>query len=267
MNAKTLSLLLLTVVTLGLAGFLWKTMDEAKQERQKLTEELLNRSNEVVRTEGKVNELKSVNTHLETTLARKSDELSSYSNKWSSTTQQLAKTEQLAKDAAAAAEAEIAKRNSRINELSGEKDELSKKMEGLNVEISGLNTQIKDTETKLAASEGDRALLEKELKRLLAEKAELERKFNDLAVLKKQVQKLKDELSISRRLEFIRKGLYGFDKKGAEVLNEGVRPKTVGSNAAPGLVLNATVGTDGSAKVEVTTNAPASAPASPVKTP
>ena len=35
-----------------------------------------------------------------------------------------------------------------------------------------------------------------ELKRLMAEKAELERQFNDLAVLRAQVSKLKEELSI-----------------------------------------------------------------------
>ena len=260
MNAKTLGLLLLTAVTICLAGFLWKTMDEDKQERQKLTEEIRAKSNEVVRTVGKLSELQSVNTHLETTLEVKIDELSTYSNKWTSATAQLAKTEQQAKEAAAAAEEEIAKRNARINELANEKDGLSKKMDGLNLEITGLNSQIKDTEAKLAASEGDRAVLEKELKRLLAEKAELERRFNDLALLRKQVQKLKDELSISRRLDFIRKGLYGFDKKGAEVLNEGVRPKIDGTNSNSGLVLSATLGTDGSAKVEVGTNAPVKKP-------
>jgi chromosome segregation ATPase len=183
MNAKTLGLLLLTAVAICLAGFLWKTIEEDKQERQKLTEEIHAKSNEVVRTVGKLSELQSVNTHLETTLERKSDELSTYSNKLNSASVQLAKTEQQAKEASAAAEAEIAKRNSRIAELTGEKDDLTKKMDGLNLEISGLNNQIKDTEAKLSASEGDRALLEKELKRLLAEKAELERRFNDLALL------------------------------------------------------------------------------------
>lgn len=262
MKAKTISLILLLVAVAGLAAYLWTEMDKAQKESQKLTEQVIAKSNEVVKVTGKVTELESVNTHLESTLARRTDEIGVYSNKWTSATVQLAKTEQQAREAAAAAQAEITKRNSRISELSGEKDDLSKKMEGLNSEITGLSSQIKDTEAKLAASEGDRAILEKELKRLLAEKAELERKFNDLALLKKQVQKLKDELSISRRLDFIRKGLYGFDKKGAEVLNEGVRPKVGDSNAPTGLVLNATVGTDGSARVEIQTNA-----APPVKTP
>jgi hypothetical protein len=78
---------------------------------------------------------------------------------------------------------------------------------------------ISDTEKKLAASEGDREFLLKELKRLQAEKAELERQFNDLSVLRTQVAKLKEELSISRRLEWIRMGIYGAQsQKGAERL-------------------------------------------------
>ncbi len=42
----------------------------------------------------------------------------------------------------------------------------------------------------------------------MAEKAELERQFNDLAVLRAQVSKLKEELSVARRLEWIRQGLF-----------------------------------------------------------
>jgi len=61
-----------------------------------------------------------------------------------------------------------------------------------------------DTERKLAASEGDREFLLAELKRLQAEKVDLERQFNDLALLRDQIRKLKDELSIASRLEWIR---------------------------------------------------------------
>jgi hypothetical protein len=53
----------------------------------------------------------------------------------------------------------------------------------------------------------------------MTEKAELERQFNDLDVLRKQVAKLKEELSIARRLEWIRKGLFAAsEQKGAQGL-------------------------------------------------
>jgi len=65
----------------------------------------------------------------------------------------------------------------------------------------------------------------KELKRLQSEKAELERQFNDLSTLRTQVAKLKEELSVSRRLEWIRMGIYGNqEKKGAERLLAGATP-------------------------------------------
>jgi hypothetical protein len=88
---------------------------------------------------------------------------------------------------------------------------------------------------------------------LQAEKAELERQFNDLAALRDQVRKLKDELSIARRLEWIRRGLYG-SEKGAEKLQKGLA-------SVPGQTnfdLNVEIRQDGGAKiVQPPTNAPA----------
>src|SRR5262249_43185537 len=133
----------------------------------------------------------------------------------------LVKTEDQAKTAAQQAKEEIAKRDAKINDLEGRNDDLTKQMNDLNTSINNLEAQITVTQKKLADSEGDRELLLKELKRLQAEKAELERKFNDLAVLRDQVRKLRDELSIARRLEWIRRGLYG-SERGAEKLQKGL---------------------------------------------
>src|SRR5204862_4664146 len=115
---------------------------------------------------------------------------------------------------------ELAKRDAKINDLETQRDDLTHKMDDFKTAITNLETQIGETEKKLAASEGDREFLLKELKRLQAEKAELERQFNDLAMLREQVRKLRDELSISKRLDWIRRGLYG-SLKGAEKLQEG----------------------------------------------
>ena len=125
----------------------------------------------------------------------------------------------LVSTAAEAAKSEMARRDAKINELEAQNTALDKQATDLKSAIGNLEKSIADTEKKLAASEGDREFLLKELKRLQAEKAELERQFNDLAVLKTQVSKLKDELSIARRLEWIRMGIYGMQNvKGAEKL-------------------------------------------------
>ena len=255
MNSKTLIILL----ALGIAGLAtgWViTSHQATQQHELAVSRIGSLSNELVQTTVQLTDQKSVNARLNTDLTQRETELSTVSNKWTSVTAELLKTEAEAKAASEAAKAEIDKRNARITELEGEKDELTHKMDGLTTQITGLSGQIKETERRLAASEGDRELLKKELKRLMAEKAELEKKFSDLAALREQVKKLKEELSIRTRIDFIRRGLYGFEKKGAQLLVEGIKspgPKT--TNAA--VEIKAEIGTDGSAKVSTSTNAPA----------
>ena len=111
------------------------------------------------------------------------------------------------------------RKDAKIAELTSQTNVLSRKMDDLTSSIGSLSKQIADTEKKLTASEGDREFLLKELKRLQSEKAELERQFNDLSALRTQVAHLKEELSIARRLEWIRMGIYGLqEQKGAERL-------------------------------------------------
>src|SRR5437870_12087954 len=116
-----------------------------------------------------------------------------------------------------------------------------------------------DIEKKHSSSERNREFLLKDLKRLQTEKAELERKFNDLALLRTQVAKLKDELSIARRLEWIRMGIYGMQaQKGAERL----MATTPAPNTASNFNLQVELKQDGGASiVPLKTNAPANAPA------
>jgi chromosome segregation ATPase len=123
--------------------------------------------------------------------------------------------------------------------------------------ISNLENQIADTQKRLDASEGDKAFLTKELQRLMAEKAELERQFNDLAILKKQVSKLKEELSIARRLEWIREGIFASaEQKGAQKLMQGANSGAIRPADTNKYDLNVEVNADGTVKViaPITTN-------------
>ena len=53
----------------------------------------------------------------------------------------------------------------------------------------------------------------------MAQKAELEHKFNDLDEVRGQVKKLRDELFVARRLEWMREGIdTATQHKGAELL-------------------------------------------------
>lgn len=217
-------------VSAGLAFWLYRTDQRATSERAAAARVAGTLSNEWVTAAQKLSEEQKVSARLNTDLSAKLEELGVYSNRWTYVATELNRTESEAKAAAAAARAEIEKRDQHITGLENEKDELGKKMNDLNGQIGSLSGQIRETERKLAASEGDRDYLKTELKRLLVEKSELERKFADLALLREQVKKLKEELSIANRIDFIRRGLYGTATKGATMLQNGIK------NPAPTLV-------------------------------
>jgi len=254
MKGKT-GIVVLVVVCIALGVGLLIRHAKAVQEQQDAEAKIMTLSNQWVKTEGDLNEQRKVNATMEKTLETKSTETESLSNKLENLTATLVKTEEQAKTAAQQAKDEIAKRDAKIADLEGKNDDLTKQMSDLNTSINNLESQIADTQKRLAASEGDREFLLKELKRLQAEKAELERKFNDLAVLRDQVRKLRDELSIARRLEWIRRGLYG-SEKGAEKLQKGLAAAGPQTNYD----LNVEIKQSGGAKIAPTaTNSPAAA--------
>ncbi len=251
-------LIVVIVIALGLGIGLLVRHNQAVQEAQKSQENITSLSNNVVRTQGKVDELTRVNSTLQTNLVERTRELETTSNKFTDVSAALAKTEAEAQAAAEQAAAEMAKRDSKIAELQGQNDEMTKRMLELNNSLGSLEKQIAVTEKKLAASEGDREFLLRELKRLQGEKAELEKQFNDLAMLREQVRRLKDELSISQRLDWIRRGIYGSTQKGAgaAALMDKTRPAT-GTNANADL--NVELQQNGGVKVQsgnTATNSP-----------
>jgi len=247
MNSKTLSIFLgLLALGLGIGWLL--TFRDSGQRAAEAGAQMARMSNELVEAATRLTQEQREGLRLQTNLALRTQELGVISNRWNTTAEALIKTAADAKAAATAAQAQIEKRDRQISELEGERDDLTQRMEGLNGEIRTLNGKISDTERKLAASEGNRDQLQKELRRLLAEKADLERRFNDLATLRERVNKLKDELNVARRSDWIRRGIYGTGKKGAQVLNEGIRrPAPV--IPTTNIPLEAELGTDGSVKV------------------
>jgi chromosome segregation ATPase len=206
------AVILLIVVVLMLSVGLWLRHTKAEKRSQNDIATITQLSNQVVAAKQELEEQRQVNTRLETDLGLGKDELKKISSTLTQTVANLARTEAEAKKAQEQFQKEMAARDARIGELEGQRDDLTKRMTELNGSIENLETAIAATQKKLDASEGDRAFLLKELKRLQAEKMELERQFNDLAMLRDQVKKLKDELSISRRLEWLRKGIYGTPK-------------------------------------------------------
>ena len=211
---------ILILACAALAGGLFYRHATATKQTKADTETITQLSTKVSETERQLAEQSAVNQVLEKDIAARTAKLLDTSNTLVTVTATLAKVREEAQTAAATAAANLEQRDKRINELEGQRDDLTKRMTDLNSQINGLDTAINDLNRKLAASEGDREFLLKELKRLQTEKNELERQFNDMAMLREQVRKLRDELSISKRLDWIRRGLYG-TLKGAERLQRG----------------------------------------------
>jgi chromosome segregation ATPase len=192
-------------------------------------------------------------------LASSRQEALTFSNQFTETSGTLADTKaslQNARD-------QITSLNSHIADLEAQNQVLDQRTAALTSAIAGLNTQITDTQQKLAGSETNNAFLEKELQQQTAARAELESKFNNLATVKAQVKKLKDDLFVARRLEWMRDGSDpGLQQKGGQMLMQ--RTAATNTTQPPHYDLNVEVSSDGSIHV---ISSPASAPATTTNPP
>jgi chromosome segregation ATPase len=252
-------LLFLFCVALGVVLYMHNRKNE---ELQKTTEEtsaaLTTVSTQLTNKSKDLSEQQQVNEALDKTNKTLEAEVVVFSNKLTETRTALEKTEADAKAKEQTAQTELAKRDAKIADLQGQKDDMSKRINSMSNVLAELQTQITSTERKLAVSDGDREFLLKELKRMQTEKADLERQFNDLKAIKVQVTKLKEELAIARRLEFIRAGVFS-GMKGGELLTKKTPPTQTGKSAT-NFNLNVEFKQDGGATVVSPTNAPAQAP-------
>ena len=275
--------IIILVVVCGILALCWRR-DKQKAEEQKIADAqvIQTKDTEVAKLKGDLHQQKQVNDKLDTTvqsltqetlnlsnnLSRTSADLTKTSGELSKTTAQLKQTAQEAEEtkrraeqAAEIAKQEIAKRDAQIAELETNRDQLTNKMAQLSTSIQGLEKNISETQQKLAAAQGDREFLLKELKRLQSEKAELERQMADLDYLRKQISQLREELNIQKRLEWIRRGIYGAGdtRKGGQLMQDGfIKPPgnaKEGTNAAPSLEVE--IKRDGGVKIHSNTNAPA----------
>jgi chromosome segregation ATPase len=258
-----LGIIVLILVCVGLIVALVVNQKKATDLHSVDASTIGNISNELVNTTGKLEEASKVNTDLNKDLDARKVELTGMTNRLNEVSGTLAKTEDVLKATKEQMERDVAQRDAKIAELESQNHALDQRALDLTTAITNLTGQIEDTQKKLAASEGDKAFLQKELQRLMTEKAELEKQFNDLKVLRTQVAKLQEELTISRRLEWIRSGLFARDqKKGAQLLMEKTPPipsTSASTQPKPGKYdLNVEVNSDGTVRViPPLTNAPA----------
>ena len=242
----------LAAVCVGLLVALVVTHKQTVDERIKDADTILDFSNQWTIANSSLDELRQVNLMLTNDLETARKTMLDFSNQFVEASDTLSNTEA----AFQTAEEQITNLNGHIADLENQNRELDQRATELASTISNLTEQISVTQQKLVESETNNVFLAQELKRQLSEKAELERKFNTLSVVRAQVKKLREELAIARRIEWMREGVYA-SPKGAQLLM--ARPPV--TNAPPGpphYDLNVEVGSDGSVHIiPALTNAPA----------
>jgi chromosome segregation ATPase len=102
---------------------------------------------------------------------------------------------------------QITNLNRRIAEMALEQQASSRRILDLTNQVAGLTTKVALTETNLAQANKEYALLENRLRRDVAERIVVERKFNNLPELQAQIKKLADNSAQQISAEGIYAGL------------------------------------------------------------
>ena len=248
MNTKTLiAILAVACVALGIALIAIKYSGDTQHDKD--VSSIVDFSNQVVNADQHIDSLNQVNLSLTNDLMLSQQQATELSNSLATAATTLANTKaSLAsvQDQVVTLTNQVTALNSQVADLQSQNNALDQRAEELTKTIARLNTQIADTENKLALATTNNVFLQSELEKQLAEKAELERKFNDLDTVRSQLKKLKDELYIARRMELDRYQ-NGNKKLGSLLIQR--NPLSSRATNPPNFDLDVEVGSDGSVKV------------------
>jgi chromosome segregation ATPase len=243
-------IVVLAVVCVGLGIALIVIKNQGDSQHSSDVSSIVDFSNQVVSATQHIDSLTQVNLSLTNDLALSQQQAAELSNSLLTAATTLASTKSSlasAQDQVVTLTNQISSLNTQITDLQSQNQVLDQRAADLTNTIAQLDRQIDDTENKLAIAETNNAFIQAELQKQLAEKAELERKFNDLDEVRAQVRKLKDELFVTRRLQLER-----YDngtKKGGALLIQRTPLSKEEPKPAPSYDLNVEVGSDGSVKV------------------
>ena len=247
-----LGAVILAVAFAGLLIALFAMKHTADERISKDTDAILEFSNQWVKAQANLDELGQVNLKLTNDLAASQEQSLAFSNHFVETSGALTDT----KASLQSAQDQITGLNQRIAGLTTQNQELDQRSAALSSAIAGLNAQIADTQQKLADSETNNSFLETELQRQTVARAELEGKFNNLTVVRAQAKKLKEDLVVTRRMQWMRDGTApSLQTKGGQLLMQRTPPAPL---HPPHFDLNVEVSSDGAIRVlPASTNASA----------
>jgi chromosome segregation ATPase len=196
---KTLVTVILILACAGLVIALVINQKHIDEQRQKDTAAIMDFSNQVVAANDELNDLRQVNLALTNDLNSSREQLVDLSNQMITISNSL--SGQLA-----SSDAQLKSAQDQIATLQSQNEALDQQAAELTNTIDALNAKISAAQMQLAESEKNGTFMQAELTNELAANAELQRKFNDLKVVRQQARKLHDELVVQRRLAWIREG-------------------------------------------------------------
>jgi chromosome segregation ATPase len=244
-------MVILVAICIGLLIALFATKKQGDEARKRDADAMLDFSNQLTIATASLDELRQVNLMLTNDLAASQQLVLSFSNSFAEASNILTDTMSSLQNA----QNQITNLNERLTDLQAQNQVLDERANSLSNVVAGLDAQIAETQQKLAHSETNNTFLATQLQLQLAQKAELERKFNDLNDVRSQVRKLREELLIARRLEWMRAGTDpAAQAKGAQLLTIHTAAAT-STHAAPAsgrnslFDLNVEIGSDGSVQV------------------
>jgi predicted nucleic acid-binding Zn-ribbon protein len=248
-------IVVLAVACIGLLIGLLSVKKQGEEQHAADASSIADFSNQVASAELKINDLNNANLTYSNDFALSQQQAAQLSNSLAAAQATIASSQATI----ASAQEQITNLNSRINDLEIQNKVLDQQASDLTNTIAKLDTLIADTQGKLSLSESNSVYLQQELQKQMAQKAEIEHKFNDVDELRQQVRKIKDDLFVARRLQLMKND--NTQKKGAQLLIQRAVPVTNNPAAAPNYGLNVEVGSDGSVRVIPPLGAPTNAPA------
>ena len=249
MNIKAIVTVLAVVCIALVVGLLvLKSAGDARHVKD--VNSLVDFSNQLVNADQQIDSLNQVNLSLTNDLMLSQQQSQAFSNSLATATATLASTKAALaemQDQVQTLTNQVTALSSQVNDLQAQNSALDVRASQLTNTINRLNLQIADTEARLAVATTNNAFLQSELEKQLAEKAELERRFNDLDSVRSQLKKLKDELYEERRMQLDR--FQNGNKKLGALLIQRAPLAAQPSSSLPNYDLDVEVGSDGSVKV------------------
>jgi chromosome segregation ATPase len=194
---------ILAAICVALVVTLIVMKNRADDQQNKATDAIVDLSNQVTAVNITLNDYRQANLMVSNDLFVSRQEAAAISNNLVETSGVLTETKASLQDA----QNQITNLDVRVADLETQNQVLDQRVADLTNTISTLNSQITFTQMKLVTSETNNAFLEDELKKQVAEKDELQRKFDDLNIVRIQVKKLRDDALTARRLEWMREGI------------------------------------------------------------